>query len=96
MQHKNLKKLNLIEWLAAKFRNAGRATEGGTVHSVVMKVYDNGQLVLDREIDVYESAVGFADDLYIAGHMNAYTSELYGGMRKRMKEAERAARKAAK
>lgn len=96
MQHKNLKKLNLIEWLAAKFRNAGRATEGGTVHSVVMKVYDNGQLVLDREIDVYESTVGLADDIYIAGRMNAYTSELYGGMRKRMKEAERAARKAAK
>lgn len=95
MKHK--KKLNLIEWLAAKFRNAGRAAaEGGTVHSVVMKVYENGQLVLDREIDAYESALGFADDLYIAGRMNAYTSKLYGGMLKRMKEAERAARKAAK
>jgi len=86
--------LNLIEFCKAKLRNVGRANCGGTSHSVVLKVYDNGMVICDREIDAYETNEVCADRIYIAGRLNAFTSELYGSMRKAEKERARLARSA--
>jgi len=89
-------KFSFVEWFAAKLRNIGRANCDGTAHSVVMKVYDNGKIVCDCEIDSYETNEGCADRLYIAGRMNAFTSDLYGSMRKSAKEAAREAKRRAR
>ena len=85
---------NIFEFFKAKFRNIGRATCGRTAHSVIVKLYDNGKLVMEREIDAYETNHGRADNFYLAGRLNSFASELYGGMRKAEKERARNARRA--
>lgn len=80
---------NILEYVKAKFRNFGRAKFGGRPHSVSLKLYDNGKLVLEREIYFYESFGGRADELHVAQRLNAFASERYGLMRRRMKMMNR-------
>ena len=49
---------------------------------------------MEREIDAYETNHGRADNFYLAGRLNSFASELYGGMRKAEKERARNARRA--
>lgn len=86
-------KLNVCEWLSAKVRNIRRAGFGNQCHSVMMKVYDNGRLVLCREVYTYEMGNGHVSETYIVGRTNAFISDLYGRMLKSMKLASRNAKK---
>lgn len=86
-------RLNVCEWLFAKVRNIRRARSGGQCHSVMMKVYDNGRLVLCREVYTYEINSGHVSEVYIVGRTNAFISDLYGRMLKSMKLASRNAKK---
>lgn len=83
-------KFSLIEWLAAWRRNAKR--KNGT-HSLMLKVYDDGRVVFEKEIESYDPQEVRVDEFHIVGRINAIVSNLYGNMCKQRKELIRRMKK---